>query len=57
MGLKPQSFIVKEYGDPQAGLTPIKLSNKLSQQELIELFLLFLRLFLYNKEHQLLQRL
>ncbi len=38
IGLKPKGFMIKEYGDPQSGLNPIKLSNQLSQQELIELF-------------------
>jgi DNA helicase HerA-like ATPase len=38
MNLKPKSFVIKEYGDPQSGLNPLKLSNQLNQQELIELF-------------------
>lgn len=38
LGLKPKSFMIKEYGEPNSGLRSIKLSSQLSQQELIELF-------------------
>lgn len=36
--LKPTSFKIKEYGDSNAGYTPLKISNQLSQGEIIELF-------------------
>ncbi len=37
-GLKPKKYVVHEYGDPKTpGLTPLRLSNNMSQQELVQL--------------------
>lgn len=37
-GIKPKAYAVREYGDPNSpGLTPLRLPNNLTQQELVQL--------------------